>query len=452
MNPSKKERLTGWGQTPAVECASFRPEKMRELRSLLATHPAPLLARGLGRSYGDASLEPQGTIRTERLDHLLSFDEATGIVRAQAGLSLAELMRLTIPKGWLPPVIPGTRHVTLGGMLACNVHGKNHFKHGDFAEHVLSARIFLANGESVDCSPESYPDLFWATAAGYGMTGIIEEITLKLTPITSSSLNTLTYRVGDLDDMIGAFTQHRTNADYMVGWIDHMAKGNALGRGVFEAASHLPESKGGVPCKGFAPGRTRASVPFALPPFALNRYTMALYNQWRFKRYDDEPKSELTDFDHFFHPLDAVAHWNRLYGRRGFFQYQCLLPETPDVAKHLRVLLAALHEHKLFSFLAVLKYHREGKGLLTFSKQGYSLALDFPNTARVRKFLPLLDRYVAEHGGRVYLAKDALLKPEMFYRMYGDTAPAWRDTLQRIDPGARFDSLMSQRLLWKKAQ
>lgn len=449
MPAIKRERLSGWGLTPVEECVSWRPEKQRDLRLILKEHTGPLLARGLGRSYGDAAIQPSGIIRTERLDHFIEFDTAQGIVRAQAGVTLAELMDLAIPRGWFPPVIPGTRHVTLGGALACNVHGKNHWREGDFAEHVLSIRLMLANGDLLECSPHEHSELFWATAGGMGMTGVIEEITLKLLPITTSSLLTTTFRVNSIEGMVEAFEHYRENADYMVGWIDHMARDAKLGQGVFEAAAHAMESDGGASPASYQPPRRRFSVPFFLPGFAINRYTMALYNKWRFRTYSAERQRRLVDFNGFFHPLDAIGHWNRLYGRRGFFQYQCVIPESPDSAATLREFLTMLQQQKCFSFLAVIKYHRDGKGLLTFPVRGYSIALDFPGTRRVRKLLAQVNRWVAQHNGRIYLAKDAVLTPELFRSMYGEAGAQWCDLIRDSDPGSRFTSLMSERLEWK---
>ena len=448
MPPSKRENMSGWGHTPVQECVAFRPEKLRDLRGLVATQPT-LIARGLGRAYGDAALLPGGVVRMERFDHLIEFDAAQGIVRAQAGVTLAALMELFIPKGWLVPVLPGTRHATIGGAVACNVHGKNHWREGDLAEHVVSVRLTIASGETIECSPQMNADIFWATAGGMGMTGIIEEVTLKLKPIASASLEALTYRVDSVHDMIAAFEHYKNSSDYMVGWIDHMATDD-IGRGVFEAARHITEGEGGDPLSSFSPMKTRLSVPCFLPPFILNRYTMALYNKWRFRRASHDRESEIVDLGGFFHPLDGIRNWNRLYGRRGFFQYQCLLPETPDVAAHIHDLLAAIQRQKLFSFLAVIKYHRDGQGLLTFPIKGYSIALDFPNTARVRNMIPQLDRWVAGHGGRVYLAKDAMLAPDVFMQMYGNKANEWRDLIRDLDPTARFTSLMCERLQWKQ--
>jgi decaprenylphospho-beta-D-ribofuranose 2-oxidase len=449
MPVSKTEPLSGWGHYPVVDCLSYRPEKHRDLQATVR-QPGHTLARGLGQSYGDAALLPDGVIRTERLDHFIELDVTQGIVRAQAGVTLAALMDIAVPRGWFPPVLPGTRFVTLGGAFASNVHGKNQWRDGDFAEHVLSIRLMLANGDTVECSATEHSDLFWATAGGMGMTGVIEELTLRLRPIASASLQATSCAVHSISDMIAAFEHYRDRADYMVGWIDHMAKGDDIGRGVFEAASHMTTAEGGAALKHFTPLKTRITVPFTLPGGLLNRYSMALYNKWRFKKYSDTRTTEIVGFNGFFHPLDAIGKWNRLYGKRGFFQYQCLIPESADIAVKLHDFLATIHRHKCFSFLAVVKYHREGKGMLAFSQPGYSIALDFPNTKAVRALIPQLDRWVAGHGGRVYLAKDALLTPPLFDAMYPHAAE-WRDVVHDSDPNSKFCSLMSQRLQWKKA-
>lgn len=451
MSSATNKKLHGWGRMPVAECTAWRPEKQREVKDILSHHPHGLVARGLGRSYGDASLQPRGVLVTERLNHFIGFDAQQGALRAQAGVSLAEVMDFAIPKGWLPPVIPGTRHVTLGGCFAANVHGKNQFKIGDFAEHVLAIKLTKADGETLECSPETNAELFWATAGGMGMTGVIEEVTLRLRPIHASVLAAMTYKVASIKDMVAAFEHYQDSADYMVGWIDHMARGNELGRGIFETANHLAPEDDATPCNDYRPARTRFTVPFYAPPFLLNTFSMGLYNKWRFRRYSSERTTEHISFNSFFHPLDSIGNWYKLYGKRGFFQYQCLIPESPAIAAVMQDMLDLIQEHEVFSFLAVLKYHRDGVGLLPFSKHGYSLALDFPNTPRVRAFLPLLDAFVAEQGGRVYLAKDAQLTGDMFARMYGEEAAKWKAAIHAADPGARLVSLMAERLQWKQA-
>ena len=448
MPNTKRQMLHGWGNTPVAECLAWRPEKQHELTHIIAEDGAKI-ARGMGRSYGDCSLQPEGVVRMERLNHFIEFDRKRGMVRAQAGVTLQELMDVCIPLGWIPATIPGTRHVTLGGAFASNVHGKNQYQDGDFAEHVQSIRLLQADGEVVDCSPTHNREIFWTTAGGMGMTGIIEEITLRLKPIDSSSLSTTTYRVESLAEMIDAFEEYRDKSTYMVGWIDHMARGDDIGRGVFEAANHVDTENGGAPLSDYKPQKPAINIPFFLPRFVLNRYSMALYNQWRFRKCSSWRKTEITNLHSFFHPLDRIDNWNRLYGRRGFFQYQCLFPDAEDVVSRMQIFLSALHTKNIFSFLAVIKYHRRSKGLLTFSQAGYSIALDFPNTAQVRAILPQLNHWVADNGGRVYLAKDAVLSADLFRVMYGKAAQDWQSVIDQLDPNAKFTSLMSKRLEWK---
>ena len=447
----KKETLHGWGHTPIAECLSWRPEKQHDLRTLLQAE-GPKLARGLGRSYGDCALEPEGVVRMERLNHFIEFDRKRGIVRAQAGVTLKDLMDISIPLGWIPASIPGTRNITLGGAFACNVHGKNQFREGDFAEHVQSIRLLMPDGESLDCSPTHNREIFWTTAGGMGMTGIIEEVSLRLKPITSASLSATTFRVNSLKEMVESFEEYEGTSEYMVGWIDHMARDGAIGRGIFEAANHTDIENGGVPLSAYKPQESPLNIPFFMPGFVLNRFTMALYNQWRFRKYSSWRKTEITGFHSFFHPLDRIGNWNRLYGKRGFFQYQCMFPDSADVVAQMQTFLAALHNKNIFSFLAVIKYHRRSKGLLTFSQAGYSIALDFPNTAQVRAVLPQLNRWVADNGGRVYLAKDAVLSADLFHIMYGKSARDWESVINQIDPDAKFTSLMSKRLEWKRRE
>ncbi len=444
----KRETLAGWGICGGTACNSYRPEKRRDVLGVLAQHEGALIARGQGRSYGDASLQPAGTVRTHRLDHLISFDVSIGVLRAQAGLTLSELMNLCIPRGWFPPVIPGTRHISLGGAFACNVHGKNHFRDGDFAEHVLSISLLLADGSTAVCTPEQNAELFWATAGGMGMTGIIEEITLKLRPITSCSLRNVTSRVENIEDMVAKFEAAKNTADYMIGWLDHMATGKNIGKGLFSAANHIYPADGGQPLTEFKAAKTKLSVPIFFPPFVLNRYSMAVHNWLRFQKYKNAQTTEVVNFDGFFHPLDAIANWNKLYGKRGFYQYQFMIPDSPNAAALMREFLGSLQEQKQFSFLGVIKYHRESKGPMTFSTRGYSIALDFPNTERVRALLPQMDAWVAKNGGRIYLAKDALLSADTFKQMYPN-AEGWLSTVRGYDPAGRFASLMSERLKWK---
>ncbi len=431
--------LSGWGQTPKETCTVYRPEKpMRVL-------PTSFIARGCGRSYGDASLNPDGVVLHERLDCFLAFDKEAGTLTAQAGVTIAEILNLVIPHGWIVPVIAGTKHVSLGGAVAANIHGKNHYMSGDFVEHVISFLLLTPDGNRLLCSREEHADVFRATSGGMGMTGCIEEVSVQLRPIQSLSLQTYTRTALSIHDMIDCFEQSRDNAGYMIGWIDHFAKGDRLGRGVFEKAVHVSE-KQDAPCQAYQPAKQKITIPQHIPSLLLNRYTMALYNRLRFARYTSDWREETVNFDGFFHPLDQLGKWYRLYGKRGFFQYQCVIPEHEQVADDLHGILSHIQQKELFSYLAVIKYHRNTTSMMGFPMRGYSLALDFPNTPDTRQLQHALNHKVAELGGRVYLAKDACLSAELFERMYAHVLPQWREVLKRIDPDKRCHSLMAERL------
>lgn len=451
--PKRTETLSGWGHVPVAECVTMRPERQRELDAIVAppvneeaAERESLIARGLGRSYGDASLNPVGVVRMERIDHILSFDAISGILTAEAGVTLADILRIAVPQGWILPIIPGTKHISIGGAFACNVHGKNACVEGEFARHTLTVTIRLADGLRVTCSAHDHSDLFWATAGGMGLTGIIEDITIQLKRIDSASLKAESRTVFHLDEMLDCFEESRASAEYMIGWIDHTAKDDQLGKGVFEKARHIGERDGGKPLASFGMKPPRINVPFTLPRFVLNKQTMAIYNKLRFFRYRREWRKEIKSFAEFFHPLDGIGNWHRLYGRRGFFQYQCLIPDNAEVRERLHDILQLIHERGCFSYLAVLKYHGDHQGLLSFGKRGYSLALDFPNTRRVRELITELNEYVASIGGRVYLAKDALLTAGQFSLMYADKLTEWQKAVAKADPERRFSSLMAERL------
>lgn len=438
--PEKTVELAGWGNVASLTCRSFRPETSPALTDVLTRAPGTLIARGQGRAYGDAALNAHGVLLTRRLDRFLAFDAQSGLLTAQAGVSLHEVLEIFIPRGWLPPVLPGTRHVSLGGALACNIHGKNHYRTGEFSRHVEAFTLRLASGARVECTRQATPELFWATAGGMGLTGVIETVTLRLIPITTASLRTQTWRVASAQEMAEAMRTGQ-DAEYMIGWIDHFS-----GRGAVEKAWHMRAEEGGAPLAA-ARAKTPRRVPCFAPSLLLNRYSMELYNRRRFARFGAQWREETVDFSTFFHPLDGIAQWNRLYGRRGFHQYQLLLPDGPDTPQALAELLAFIRARGVFSFLAVMKYHGAGEGALAFSAPGFSLALDFPNSAKVRAVLPELNARVLAHGGRVYLAKDAVLDANTFERMYGGPElEQWRSIVQQADPGGRFNSAMNLRL------
>ena len=446
----RSSKLSGFGHAITQMCEQYRPEKMHGIKNIIDEHGANIISRGLGRAYGDQALNEGGVLHMQRLDRMLAFDEVSGVLTAEAGVTLADILTVCIPKGWMPAVIPGTKHITLGGAIACNVHGKNHFRQGEFGAHVKSLKLRLADGSLAECSPTSKIDLFNATIAGYGLTGIIEEATIQLMPVQSTSIQSVSYTVADLDQMMDAFETARDQADYMVGWIDHFGKNDGLGRGVFSAGRHVSEEDGGGALASFKLKPVKRSVPCLVPGFLLNKYTMALYNKRRFRKYGQKKTKQLESFDEFFHPLDSIKNWHRLYGKKGFLQYQFLIPDSEHCRAQLRDILQDIQYGDMFSYLAVIKYHgARSDGLLSFSEPGYSIALDFANKPKVVQFLSKLSDEIIAMGGQVYLAKDQILTSMQAGDMLKNNLSIWQKTTERFDENCKFQSAMSRRLMLK---
>jgi FAD/FMN-containing dehydrogenase len=376
-------------------------------------------------------------------DRFLLFDEKTGLLRAEAGLSLAELFRLLLPRRWFAPVTPGTKFVTLGGAVAADVHGKNHHIDGSFGRHVTRVKLRVADGRIVVCSPDVEPALFFATIGGMGLTGHILEVEFRMTRIPSPWI----YEEREPVKSIDAFpeTLKRAAADwpFTVGWLDCLARGKSLGRGVLmkgrwaqpqEAPSYPP------------PLKRMLRVPFDLPSFALNRFTMTIGNSLYFHLQTRHRKPRIVDPHAFFYPLDRLHDWNRLYGRRGFTQYQCVIPNGSDDAA-LRKLMTVVAESGEATCLCVIKdCGAEGPGMLSFCKPGISIALDLPVRPTTEALVAQLNEIVLAEGGRIYLAKDALTRREHFVAME-PRLPAWNAIRRQWDPARRIRSAIGDRLL-----
>ncbi|WP_207791980.1 FAD-binding oxidoreductase [Siccirubricoccus phaeus] len=431
--------LQSWGRMAAAPCLAARPERLRELQAALAAPGGrALLPRGAGRSYGDACLNPGGAVvLTERLNRLLAFDPASGLLLAEPGVTFADLLRIFLPRGFLAPASPGTAFVTLGGAVAHDVHGKNQHLAGSIGEHIAWFDLLLADGSTSRVTPESDPALFRATIGGLGLTGILTAICLRLEPVPSNALLVRRQRVPDLDAFLAGFEANAA-APYAVGWIDALAQGAELGRGVLEVAGPSPE---GLPDRPAKPRR----LPFDLPGFALNRLSIAAFNELYWRRAPALAGEERVAYERFLYPLDAILDWNRLYGRGGFHQFQCVLPFR-EGEPALRRLLETIAAGGNASFLAVLKaMGREGVGMLSFARPGYSLALDIPARPGSAALFAALERITVEAGGRVYLAKDAWLSPQGFAAMYPE-APEFQAVRARVDPDGAFSSGLSRRL------
>lgn len=375
------------------------------------------LSRGLGRSYGDASL-PAAAVRevvgTTLADRVLGFDEETGILRAEAGFSLRELYRLFLPRGFFTPVTPGTKFVTLGGMVAADVHGKNHHVDGTIGRHVQSLRLRVADGRILTCSREEEPELFFATLGGMGLTGHILEVALRLTRVPSPYIYQETFRIPDLDTFLSAFKEASQRWPFTVGWMDTVARGKSLGRGLLFCGRWAEPHE--AP-REFPSPKMRVTMPFALPSGVLNRATIGLFNEAVYRQHIALHRISIVDADTFFYPLDWVHHWNLAYGSRGVTQHQCVIP-TAAGGDGIRAMIEILSRLEASSFLTVIKdCGAEGEGLLSFPRPGVSLALDIPIRDNVQEVIDTLNERVIACGGRIYLAKDGFTRPAHFAAM-----------------------------------
>ncbi len=431
------EALAGWGRYPRVPCRVVEARGEGEARAALAALPTAI-GRGAGRAYGDAALNPGGVIRLAKSNRLLAFDPATGELAAEGGVLLADVVRTFAPRGWFPPVTPGTKFVTLGGMAACDVHGKNHHGAGSFGDHLLWLDVLLADGSVQRALPGD--DLFAATVGGMGLCGIVLRLAFRLIPIPSAKVRQETIAAPNLAAAMEAFEANRSWT-YSVAWIDCLATGPAQGRSLVHLGEHatLEEAHGAPP---HAPGRDKR-VPIDLPSFALNPLSVRAFNELYWRR--GKPGRSLPDYEPYFYPLDSVLEWNRIYGPQGFVQHQCVLP--PDGAREaLGAMLTRIAARGAGSFLAVLKLMGEGAAdrPLSFPMAGWTLALDFKADAANFSLLTELDAIVSDHGGRLYLAKDARAGAASL-RGYPHLE-RFRALRDQFDPGRRFRSLLSERL------
>jgi len=423
-----------------------RPEHL-----LLPPGEGIVLPRGLGRAYGDAAVparEDALVLATTRADRILDWDPVAGWLTAEAGLSLAEILRLFLPRGWFPPVTPGTKFVTLGGCVACDVHGKNHHCDGSFGSFVERLSLLTADGKEIVCGPDVDRELFLATVGGMGLTGLITEVTLRLRPVETGWIAMETEGVADLESMLAALEASREAWPYTVGWIDCLAAGVGLGRGVLMRGRHATRAE--VPSGDPRPRRA-LRVPMDAPEWLLSPPAMRAFNglyYWlKAGRRRGAAGPSVVSYEAFFYPLDMITDWNRLYGRRGFLQFQCVVPRAAGLAA-MRELLERIARAGAASFLAVIKdCGPAGPAPLSFPIEGVTLGLDLPYRGpETVDLVHALNAVVIAAGGRIYLAKDAVTRAEDFARMMPRLAE-WRAVRDRWDPAHRFRSAQSVRLL-----
>ena len=444
------ESLTGWGRTAPTLARVERPATVEQTaRAVLAAGPRGAVARGLARSYGDAAQNAGGSVLDMTgLSRILGIDLAAGTVTAEAGVSLHQLMKVLLPLGWFVPVTPGTRYVTLGGAIGADIHGKNHHHSGSFCRQVGSFDLITADGTVRTVTRESDADLFHATTGGMGLTGVVTAATVRLLPVRTSLMSVDTERATDLDDLMVRLTATDHRYRYSVAWIDLLAKGRSLGRAVLTRGDHaeldqLSPAQRRDPL-AFRPA-TLPAAPRFVPGGLLRPATVGLFNELWYRKAPRERRGEIQKLSTFFHPLDGVPGWNRVYGPQGFVQYQFVI--GLDQEQTLRQIVERISRSQCPTFLAVLKRFGEGDpGWLSFPTEGWTLALDIPTgMSGLSELLNELDDKVAKAGGRIYLAKDSRLRPESMDDMY----PRLRDFRRlraELDPAGLFTSDLARRL------
>lgn len=424
------QNVQSWGRYPQVAPARVVPVYWRHEVPELASFEVPVLPYAYGRSYGDSCLNEGGVmLDVSHLRRLLAFDEHEGLLRCEAGVSLAEILAVIVPRGWFLPVTPGTKYVSVGGAIANDIHGKNHHRAGTFGCHVTCFELLRSNGERLLCSPTENSKLFRATIGGLGLTGVILWAEFRLKRIANPLIDMERIRFASLDEFMQLSRQSDQEYEYTVSWVDCLVGGKDACRGLFLRGNHAPETAR----VGRQRGQLPLTVPFDLPSLALNTLTVKTFNALYYRSQLRHAVRKLVHYDPFFYPLDSIKNWNRLYGRRGFLQYQCVVPfDGGDEA--MRELLERIRRSGQGSFLTVLKQFGDvqSPGLLSFPRPGLTLALDFAcHGQETLRLLDELDTIVRASGGAVYPAKDARMSAQSFQVYF----PRWQEFARHKDPG-----------------
>ena len=432
-------KISGWGRYPDAVAEMIEPVSYQAAQDLFAENPqrSQIISRGSGRSYGDSALA-EHVLSTRFFDNFISLDTDENTVRCGSGVQLKEVLHLVIPKGYFPPVLPGTKYVTVGGAIAADIHGKNHHREGSFCQHVSALTLLLANGELVNCSESENNELFLATCGGMGLTGIILDATLFLKKVPSASINQRTQAAQNLSECMGIFDSAE-ESEYSVAWIDCLAQGKALGRSLVYTGNHSAE---GIQ---ESISRKELTIPFATPALFLNKYSIRVFNELMYQSKGLRKKSKKVSYEPYFFPLDGVKNWNLLYGSKGFIQYQFFVPL--DCSKEaIPIILKKIADAGKAPFLSVLKKFGEGNNnYLSFPGSGYSLAMDFKRDGTLFPLLAEIDDLVLAYEGRQYLAKDARMSEKVFKQSYEN----WEKFVAvktKYDPKNIFASQQSKRL------
>jgi decaprenylphospho-beta-D-ribofuranose 2-oxidase len=440
------KRIANWGNYPLVD-SNEESFVFNEQLDPIITKEQSFIPRGNGRCYGDSSLGER-EISTLKFDKILSFNTAEGIFECQSGITLAQVLEVIVPKGWFLPVTPGTKLITIGGAVASNVHGKNHRAAGSFSNHVADMDVVLASGKTITCSSSQNADLFEATCGGMGLTGLVSRVKFRLKKIETSFMKQKQVKAANLDELLSLFDTYK-DFTYAVVWIDCLKKGKHFGRSILTVGEHaaladLNEEQKKNPLQ-LPPGKT-ITFPIFLPSWVLNTFTVKAFNFLFYNKNFKKEIDSVVPYEPVFYQLDAILNWNKIYGKKGFVQYQFVLPL--DAKQGLIEILNRISEKGIGSFLTVLKILGKQESMISFCKEGYTLALDFPVKEGLFEFLDELDEILVKYNGRIYLTKDARMKARMM-----DGYPElekFKAIVKKYNPDGKIRSLQSDRLLLTK--
>lgn len=411
----KVKELSGWGKFPKICSKELMPKSESQIFKILKESKS-FIPRGNGRSYGDSALSKELTLTMTNMNKFLQWNEDSGELIAESGVLIADIIDIFLPKGWFPFVTPGTKFITLGGAIACDVHGKNHHKEGSFGNHINWIDIIIDNNETIRCSSNLNSELFHWTVGGMGLTGIIIRCSVQLKKIESGWIKQKNIINSNLEETIQSFYKHQ-NETYSVAWIDCLASGKSFGRSILMLGEHVKRKE--IKDKFITyPKRNKPkfSLFFDFPSLLLNNFTVSMFNKMYFNIHKNK-KSLYVDWDKYFYPLDSIGNWNRIYGKNGFFQFQCVLPKKNSI-KGYKKILSIIQSETSGSFLAVLKNFGSGNGYLSFPKEGFTLALDFKATKKNIAIGKKLTNIVNDLDGSIYLAKDAIMETSNFNQSF----------------------------------
>ncbi|WP_428329462.1 FAD-binding protein [Mucilaginibacter sp.] len=438
-----KKRLAGWGNYPVIDSKEDSFVFKDQLDTLLQNKQS-FIPRGNGRSYGDSSLA-DNAICTLKYDNILSFDVTNGIFECQPGITLQQVLQVIVPQGWFLQVTPGTQLITIGGAVASNVHGKNHKADGSFSKHIIDMDVVLASGSTLTCSAVQNADLFEATCGGMGLTGLISRVKFSLKKIETAFMRQKQVKAENFDELFNLFEKYK-DFTYAVVWVDCLKKGKNFGRSILTVGEHavladLNENQRKAPLQLSA--KKSINFPFSLPSWVLNTFTVKAFNFLFYTKNFNKEIDAIVSYEPFFYPLDAILNWNRMYGKNGFVQYQFVMPL--QAKQGLVEIMNRLSEKGLGSFLTVLKVLGKQESMISFCREGYTLALDFPLKNGILEFLDELDEIVLKYGGRLYITKDARMKQGMLAGY--PELEKFKTIIKKYDPDSRLRSLQSDRLL-----